>query len=56
MQDLDYSRETAQILIEYAKTCKTPEDDGYMAFWCAIIFDLTADESMRLITAIRKRL
>ena len=45
----DYDRDTAKILVEYAKCCKTPEDDGYMAMWCSVIFDLTAIEGVRLV-------
>ena len=52
----DYDRDTAKILVEYAKCCKTPEDDGYMAMWCSVIFDLTAVEGVRLVEALHKRL
>ena len=52
----DYDRDTAKILVEYAKCCKTPEDDGYMAMWCSVIFDLTATEGVRLVEALHKRL
>ncbi|MFW5981383.1 MAG: hypothetical protein ACOCRU_02275 [bacterium] len=52
----EYDRDTARILIEYARACQTPEDDGYMAFWCSIIFNLSADSAVRLVAGIRKNL
>jgi len=50
---LIYSVET---IIEFTRTCSCPEDDGYLALLFAVVFDLSADDAIRLVSGLRKRL
>jgi len=45
----------AKTLMEYTKCCITPEDDGYMALWSAVIFDFTPAEAINLTEGLQKR-
>jgi len=51
----EYDGDTAETLIEYTKCCISPEDDGYLSLWSAILFDLTADKAVRLVEGLHKR-